>query len=199
MLREKLDGVVQPEQLRECAWVPARVVASRPHPDEARKPTPPLDAQHAPPFREQFQRMAEMPATYDEGRAVQDAAVHADLSRKPSKAVPVRLDLVAVEMPVDDREVHADLPATEAELFDEDRAHVARVRDVQALAQKLSDLCIGETRVPGAHRGARPLGSMTAVDSSRSARQTPASRVDPVRRGMTKLAKRRSLWKLFDS
>jgi hypothetical protein len=73
------------------------------------------------------------------------------------------------------------------------------VLDAQVLAQKISDLCIGETGIPGAHGCARPQGSMAAMDSSRCATQTPASWAEPLLRGMTKLAKRHFLWQLFDS
>lgn len=104
-----------------------------------------LDPQQPPPARHQRLGCVEMPLAHHERREIEDLIVDLELTVQRLQRVAAGLDLVAVELPADDREVDPHLPTTEAQLLDEDAVLLRGVLHVDERAEGGADLGISES------------------------------------------------------
>jgi hypothetical protein len=124
---EQVPRRIQPEELDQGSSVSARIPSAGPYPRKANAIGSYVDGLDRPPRRNRRDRVVDMLAAHHEARSVEDARVQVDLAGQAAQGVAVRLDFVAVERAVDDRDIDAHLASAKAELLEERGVRVSGV------------------------------------------------------------------------
>jgi hypothetical protein len=127
--------VLKPQQLDERTHVSIRVLAASSQLLYSKASAAGNHDLDLPPPRHGLHGRGDVLRTHDEGRAIEDHSVDSCLTGEPSQAVAIGLDLVAVDRAVDDCDVDAHLPSTEAQLLQEGDIFLSTVSIPEALQQ----------------------------------------------------------------